>query len=513
MMEPRSADVCLVLEGTYPYASGGVSTWVHQIITSLPDLRFAVFYLGAESNGGLKPQYKIPDNVVSIETLFLFDELPGHEHTPKKTPAVIKGNLYSSIADFFTSLSSKDMPVKFKESIRIISQASDSFTFANLCQDREAWEIRRAAYQKHMPNESFFNFFWNARFLVQPLWHLVRACERIPRAAMYHSLCTGYAGTAAALAAEHYGSSYLLSEHGIYVKERLSEIQNAPWIHEAVLARPWILEELGSFRTLWFDFFKVLGRISYHYADRITSLFENNAALQIEFGAPEEKIEIIPNGVSLADFDTVIRNRTELIQADPLRKNVGFLGRIVKIKDVKNLLRAARIVLGRFPGAAFLLAGETEDDSEYYRECVELARHLHIAENINFMGLMNRDDVLAQTDVMLLTSISEGLPFVILESFAACVPVVATDVGSCRDLIEGKPGERPHCGSAGIVTPVGEPEQTAAALISLLEDTELRKTYGSNGRRRVEAFYQIQDVVRRYRELYTIQDFKYKIQD
>ena len=71
------ADVALLLEGTFPYVSGGVSSWVNQIIRAFPDIRFALVFLGSrrEDYGELK--YTLPDNVVHLETHFLHDSLQG----------------------------------------------------------------------------------------------------------------------------------------------------------------------------------------------------------------------------------------------------------------------------------------------------------------------------------------------------------------------------------------------------------------------------------------------------
>ena len=62
------ADVCLVLEGTYPYVSGGVSTWVHQIMGMFPDLNFAIFYLGAQKDPNCQMKYELPPNLVAMTT-------------------------------------------------------------------------------------------------------------------------------------------------------------------------------------------------------------------------------------------------------------------------------------------------------------------------------------------------------------------------------------------------------------------------------------------------------------
>ena len=86
-MKKQEADVCLVLEGTYPYVSGGVSTWVHQIITALPELKFSLLYIGAEDTGDLEEKYEVPSNVVDTESIFLFDELPRRDRVASKRPA------------------------------------------------------------------------------------------------------------------------------------------------------------------------------------------------------------------------------------------------------------------------------------------------------------------------------------------------------------------------------------------------------------------------------------------
>src|SRR5438034_108128 len=66
----QRADVCLVLEGTYPYVKGGVSTWVHDLIGSLPDLRFALVHVGSEWGAGTRIRYSLPANVVSLSNLY-----------------------------------------------------------------------------------------------------------------------------------------------------------------------------------------------------------------------------------------------------------------------------------------------------------------------------------------------------------------------------------------------------------------------------------------------------------
>ena len=502
----EAADVCLILEGTYPYVSGGVSTWVHQIIGALPHLTFSICFLGANKKTIGTKKYDVPDNVVDIKEVYLFDALPRSERTPGKTPEAVSEELYRQMDAFLNDPSESPGPEKFLAFAKTVAATARTFPCANLWRDRRARDIMERAYRNFMPNESFLNFFWSSRFLVEPAWKLIRSIESIPKAKVYHSLCTGYAGLAASMAAQQNNAFYLLSEHGIYLKERIAEIQNARWMNEIPPRWSGLFQDLSAFKRLWVEFFRLLGIVSYESADQITSLFGYNRDLQIEYGALGEKIEIIPNGIHLDDFTEVITLRKQALGMNPKRQTVGFLGRMVRIKDVKTLIRAARIVCDACPDANFVLAGPTDEDPEYFKACEDLRSQLGLEDQVKFVGLKKREEFIVDVDVMVLTSVSEGLPFVVLEAFAAGLPVVSTDVGSCRELIDGKPDESPHLGNAGLITSIAQPEETARALIKLLKNSVLQKEMGSAGLKRAELHYDQTNVVRRYEELYTLKD-------
>ena len=84
---------------------------------------------------------------------------------------------------------------------------------------------------------------------------------------------------------------------------------------------------------------------------------------------------------------------------------------------------------------------------------------------IQFLGPRDVRDVYGDIDVLLLTSISEGQPLVILEAYAAAVPVISTDVGACRELIDGSDGVDSELGPSGIVTRIASPVETAQAIV------------------------------------------------
>jgi glycosyltransferase involved in cell wall biosynthesis len=227
------------------------------------------------------------------------------------------------------------------------------------------------------------------------------------------------------------------------------------------------------------------------------TIFEGNRQAQIRDGADPAKTLVIPNGIDVEPLAALVHTA-----AGPGEFRVGFVGRIVPIKDVKTFLRAFKLVLGHLPGARAVLAGPLDEDPEYVEECRALAATLGIQERLDFTGTVDVATVYARLDALVLTSVSEGLPLVVLEAAAAGLPVVATDVGACRELLQGRSLPDRALGPSGLVTRVADPRATAEALLSLARDPGLRQEMGRVARERVRAYYQEADLVASYRIIY-----------
>ncbi|HRH91031.1 MAG TPA: GT4 family glycosyltransferase PelF, partial [Agitococcus sp.] len=104
--------------------------------------------------------------------------------------------------------------------------------------------------------------------------------------------------------------------------------------------------------------------------------------------------------------------------------------------------------------------------------------------------------------LLVLSSISEALPLVILEGYAAGVPCVSTDVGSCRQLIEGLGPIDKSIGESGIVVGIANPTELAEAIIALLGDPERWHKAQAAGITRVERYYTQEQMFARYRSVY-----------
>jgi len=205
---------------------------------------------------------------------------------------------------------------------------------------------------------------------------------------------------------------------------------------------------------------------------------------------------VIPNGI---DFDRY----AEVARADKGRKpTVALIGRVVPIKDVKTFIRAVAVVKREVPDVEALVLGPEDEDPAYAGECRDLVRILGLEGTLRFMGRQNLADWLGRIDALALTSVSEAQPLVILEGGAAGVPTVATDVGACREMLEGRRDEAEKLGPGGEITALADPAATSRALVRLLRDKAWHARCAAAIKRRVELYYNKKAVDGLYRTLY-----------
>ena len=181
---------------------------------------------------------------------------------------------------------------------------------------------------------------------------------------------------------------------------------------------------------------------------------------------------------------------------------LGLIGRVVPIKDIRGFIRAMRGVVAALPDAEGWIVGPEDEDPDYARECHDLVRSLGLEGRVKFLGFQKPDEIFPKMGLTVLTSISEALPLVVLESFASGVPVVATDVGSCRELIEGRLPEDRALGAAGAVIPIAAPDEAAAAMVKLLKDPMAWFRAREAGLQRVNTYYTRQQMFDAYRGVY-----------
>ena len=489
---PQRADVCLVLEGTYPYVQGGVSTWVHDLIGSLPDLRFALVHVGPARGAYTRMRYSLPANVVSLSNLYCREPPPARHRNAdgRRSSRVLRGIRRLHLEDEIDSSLLDDL-------------ASGDLSPGAFLHGRASFELTTELYERLAPSASFIDFFWHSRSMHLPLVRLLAA--EPPPATVYHSLCTGYAGLLAAVWGRRAGRPSLLTEHGIYARERNLELDRAPWLRGTRDSRgaDGTLDDrtVSALRRMWARFFCALARCAYAGASTVVSICDANRQRQIADGAPADKTVVVPNGIDLDALGAGVRGPLPRTPGrHPVR--VAFVGRLVPIKDVVTFIHACFLAL-QAVDLDVRIIGPVDEDPAYARRCRRLVARLGLERAVRFEGALPIERVYSEIDVLVLTSFSEGQPLVILEASAAGIPVVASDAGACRELLEGRKCADRQIGPSGIVTRLAAPEDTAAAIIRLARDPEERRLMGAAGRRRVGTFYRKSATVSAYRTLYT----------
>lgn len=464
--------VCIIAEGCYPYVIGGVSSWIHNIIKSFPDIEFNLLTIIADRSSSGKFTYELPENLTEVHEVFLqdMDWIGSNKvrnnriHLKKQETEALRSLIIGEDVDWVNVF-------------RLFKRKNISIN--SLLMSPQFLEITKEYYNLKYVNITFSDFLWTLRSIYLPLFLTLKA--KPPKADIYHCVSTGYAGILGSMAlSRNRNSKLLISEHGIYTREREEEIIKAKWVQ-------------NIYKSIWIDQFKKMSYGAYYFSDLVTSLFEHAQSLQIELGCPRHKTIITPNGIN-----TEIYKNIPMKEVDDPYINIGAILRVTPIKDVKTMITAFYHAHKKQPKLKLWIMGPVDEDPAYADECYELVKSLN-AENIEFTGMINTREYIGKMDIMLLTSISEGQPLTILEGFAAKKPCIATNVGNCYGMIYG---EKDPFGDAGIVVPVMNISEISKAILKLANRPEKVKKMGENGYKRLMYRYKNEYMVATYRKIY-----------
>jgi len=462
--------ICFVSEGCYPYVTGGVSSWINTMIQSFPKIEFVVWTVITDRSASGRFVYDLPDNVVEVHETYLNDKdwmgksKARRRSVSEKHRKALRTLLMGKRVDWegiFDYIHNEDPSIN------------------GLLMGRAFYDIIRDYYDSYFPQINFTDFLWTMRSMYLPLFQVLD--QNVPKADLYHCAASGYAGILGCLAAHINGGGLLLSEHGIYTREREEELIKADWLQ-------------SFYKNIWIEHFRKMSQAIYDRAWAVTALFEDASELQAELGCPREIQRVIPNGIDPGRFEGI-----PVKDGDDGYVDIGAFVRLTPIKDIKTMLQAFSLAKSADPRLRLWVMGPDDEDLEYAGECREYTEYLGISDVI-FTGRIRTNDYIGKMDFTILTSISEGQPLVILESFAARRPVIATDVGNCRGLIMGEGSDT--LGPAGIVTHVMNVNELSSAMLELAAHPMKTARMGETGYRRLNERYTLGHMREAYALLY-----------
>ena len=210
---------------------------------------------------------------------------------------------------------------------------------------------------------------------------------------------------------------------------------------------------------------------------------------------PDRKLLTIYNGIDQSEVAVLAAAQKNKLKAElnlPMNAPlVGIVGRLYPEKDHATFLQAARLISQAHPDTRFLIVGE----GRLRREIEEEIQRLGLATRTHMLGERRDAQAIIQIlDVLVLASISEGLPNVLLEAGVAGTPVVTTAAGGAPEVVVD--------GDTGFVVPCGDAGAMAQKILTLLDDPALRKRFIQAARERTQMVFSAQQAATAIQDCY-----------
>ncbi len=239
----------------------------------------------------------------------------------------------------------------------------------------------------------------------------------------------------------------------------------------------------------------LLDRVANHFNDKMIAVSEQICQHQIrnQVVSPD-KVVVIPNAVDIQRFDGQKSQGQLKLQlgVDHSSWLVGTVARLAQPKRLDHLLKAARLVCDIAPKAQFIIVGDGPLRDQLERQAIQLDL---APDHLRFLGnLQHITDFLMALDIFALSSETEGIPVAMLEAMAASRPVVATQVGGIPQVIKDRHN--------GLLVPPHDPNGLAQAILTLMEDSALRRSVALEGYRTVSARFSTDAVCQQIVALY-----------
>ncbi|MGD9971316.1 MAG: GT4 family glycosyltransferase PelF [Sulfuricurvum sp.] len=476
--------IVLAGEGTYPFEVGGVSVWAHLLIQNLTHIDFVL--LPIMMHPYVKLKYELPPNVVAMHRVPLWGTEEPTEYVRnipfstifygklRTTESIIKDHflpIFDNLVDHVYSVKT-DMD-ELGETLLKFYWYFQTYDYYVTFRSKLVWNTFKekvgqiyADVEHEVP--SVYDIVEALRYMYR---FFITLLPPIPPADIYHSSAAAFCGLPCIIAKKVHGSRFLLTEHGIYIREQLLQ---ASRIKMPLRTKEFLM-----------NLITMVARMNYHHADVISPVCNYNKRWEINWGASPERIHTIYNGIDIDRF-----KRLDVVRSD--RPTVVMVARIDPLKDIETYIHTCALVAKEIPDVLFKMYGPKLDPN-YYEKCENLVVELNVQNNFVFAGLTsNPAEAYNEGDVVMLTSISEAFPFVVIEAMACEKVMVSSDVGGTKEVLEG----------FGFVIKPKDYKAFAEKVVLVLKDKIMADEMGLAAREHILNGFRIEDMVSNYRDLY-----------
>lgn len=484
----KKYDVLLILEGTYPYNGGGVSTWAHMLCTKVKNVDYSLYSINADFE--IKPKYDIADRVSNVIQLPMWSPLEpqemidygkkfhkfvsrkekGHDFDIANVFLPIFERLINNIYSDVTDVQDLD------DTIFDMWRYFQKHDYKKTMKSRLVWEAFcyhvSGALEQDQSEATLYDLTVGMRWMYR---FLLPLSLDVPKADISHLTISGFPVIPALILKYKYGTPMIVTEHGVFIRERLIAINTS--------------EYSFFLKKMLIKFSECITELVYYKADKILSVNKFNISWEKLYGANPNKIEIIYNGIDHQQF--IPAPKPAHLEGIP---TVVAAARIFELKDVFTMIRSCAVAAKQIPNIKYLVYGDKTAVPEYTEACEKLIDELGVRENFVLAGYhSNPSQLFCEGDISILTSISEGFPYTVLESMSCGIPVVATDVGGVTEALDE---------NCGFICKPKDYVEIGNRVVELLRDEELRKKMGAFARKKVIDNFTIGKFIREYEDVY-----------
>jgi glycosyltransferase involved in cell wall biosynthesis len=473
--------ILLINWDNYPNtAVGGIYSWAKDLIEAMHKDEFTV--LNWISNPDTNGKFKVPNNVKKVIDIPLYGAFRQEEFSDNDssllmkikntTHSVIQSNFIPLFLDLVHGLLANSYDHnKVQSTILNIHKFMITHDYKKCVEYPKCWD----AYVDVLANDPMYKNVTQreAQVVYNLFQRIIQAISvQLPKVDIIHTSLAWFPALAAIPNKLMNHSPLMVTEHGVAFS--LLSLYTSSYLfnqHSSII---------------WKFFCGNVIKCIYSAADKVYPVCKANMGWESYLGLIPSKIKIIYNGVDTSAFYPFeVKRETE-------RPTVVYVGRIDIFKDIITLIDAVKYSKTDVPNVNCLIYGSCSDE-DYAKVLINKVNNLGLADNIKFMGKTTKAaEAYNGGDLVVLTSLTEGFPFSIIEAMACGKPIVATDVGGVREALEG----------CGLLVKSRHPREFSEAMVSILTDSQLRLKLSNNALERARAIFSKKDIIKRYDEEY-----------
>lgn len=285
-----------------------------------------------------------------------------------------------------------------------------------------------------------------------------------------HVVGGGPAALPALVARELHGVPFVVTEHGLHLREQYRGYRSAPY--------RWPV------RALLLSFFRQLTEETYRKAGVLTPGSEYDRQWQQRCGGDADRTRIVHEGTPATGRPAAYK--------EPVAPTLVWAGALEPGRDPELMLHAFARVRAELPGARLRMYGE-EGAPGYRAHCAAIAERLGVADGVEFAGRPESSAAAWESgSAVVFSALAQRSPRLLADAMLSGRAVISTEVGVAREVL----------GPTGLLVPPRSPRALAAACLALLTDHERRSRLGLAGRLRAQERFAVEPVVGAFREIY-----------